>query len=56
MLLRLKDLRKYFNTLEEVMDYYNNRRMHMSLYEDRIITPAMAYEMKRMKDRGIKRK
>jgi hypothetical protein len=24
--------------------------MHMSLYEDRIITPAMAYEMKKLKD------
>ncbi|MGC8687039.1 MAG: hypothetical protein ACP5SF_05755 [Thermoplasmata archaeon] len=50
----LKDLRKYFNTWEEVVDYYNNRRMHMSLYEDRIITPAMAYEMKKLKEVEVK--
>jgi len=24
--------------------------MHMSLYEDRIITPGMAYEMKKLKE------
>jgi hypothetical protein len=39
-----------------VVDYYNNRKMHMSLYEDTIITPAMAYEMKKIEGRGIKRK
>jgi hypothetical protein len=33
-----------------VVNYYNYKRMHMSLYEDRIITPAMAYEMKKLKE------
>jgi hypothetical protein len=28
--------------------------MHMSLYEDRIITPAMAYEMKKLKEGEVK--
>jgi hypothetical protein len=37
-----------------VVDYYNKRRMHMSLYEDRIITPAMAYGMKRLKEGEVK--
>ena len=54
LIFTLKDLRKYFNTWEEVVDYYNNRRMHMSLYEDRIITPAMAYEMKKLKEGEVK--
>ena len=42
----LKYLKKYFDTWEEIVNYYNYKRMHISLYEDRIITPAMAYEMK----------
>ncbi|MBD6956191.1 MAG: transposase family protein, partial [Thermoplasmatales archaeon] len=54
LIFTLKYLRKYFNTWEEVVDYYNNRRMHMSLYEDRIITPAMAYEMKKLKEGEVK--
>jgi hypothetical protein len=37
-----------------VVDYYNNRRMHMSLHEDRIITPEMAYEMKKLKEGEVK--
>ncbi len=32
----LKDLKKYIGTWEEVINYYNYKRMHMSLYEDRI--------------------
>jgi len=43
LIFTLKDIQKYFNIWEEVVNYYNNRRMHMSLYEDRIITPAIAY-------------
>lgn len=50
LIFTLKDLRKYFGTWEEVVNYYNYKRMHMSLYEDRIITPAMAYEMKKLKE------
>ncbi|MGC9123847.1 MAG: hypothetical protein ACP5IB_07280 [Thermoplasmata archaeon] len=36
----LKYMKKYFNTLEEVMNYYNNRMMHMSPCEDREYQPA----------------
>ncbi|MCL4326579.1 MAG: hypothetical protein M1481_07195 [Candidatus Thermoplasmatota archaeon] len=39
-----------YNSWEEVGRYYNYERMHMSLYEDDIITPWMAYEMKKRKD------
>jgi transposase InsO family protein len=46
LIFTLKDLRKYFNICDEVVDYYNKRRMHMNLYEDKIITPTMAYEIK----------
>jgi len=35
-----------------VVDYYNNRRINMSLYEDRIITPAIAYEIKKIEGMG----
>jgi hypothetical protein len=28
--------------------------VHMSLYEDGIITPAMAYEMKKLKEGEVK--
>jgi len=50
LIFTLKYLKKYFGTWEEVVNYYNYKRMHMSLYEDRIITPAMAYEMKKLKE------
>jgi len=50
LIFTLKDLKKYFGTWEEVVNYYNYKNMHMSLYEDRIITPAMAYEMKKLKE------
>jgi transposase InsO family protein/DNA-binding CsgD family transcriptional regulator len=50
LIFTLKDLKKYFGTWEEVVNYYNYKRMHMSLYKDRIITPAMAYEMKKLKE------
>jgi len=54
-------MRKHLNTCGEfsiadfgefltaIYNYYNYKRMHMSLYEDRIITPGMAYEMKKLK-------
>ncbi|MGC8580917.1 MAG: DDE-type integrase/transposase/recombinase, partial [Thermoplasmata archaeon] len=50
LIYTLKRLRKYYNSWEEVANYYNYERMHMSLYEDDIITPGMAYEMKKSKD------
>jgi len=53
LIFTLKDLRKYFGTWEEVVNYYNYRRIHMSLYEDIIITPEMAYEMKKLKEGGF---
>ncbi|MGC9123576.1 MAG: hypothetical protein ACP5IB_05870 [Thermoplasmata archaeon] len=46
MIFTLKYFRKYFNTLKEVRDYYNNGKMHKSMYEDRIISLSMAYEIK----------
>jgi len=52
-LSRRATLCKYFNTGEEIINYYNYKRMHMSLYEDRIITPAMAYEMKKLKGEAL---
>ena len=53
LIFTLKDLKKYFGTWEEMVNYYNYKRMHMSLYEDRIITPGMAYEMKKLKEGGF---
>ncbi len=38
---------RYVNMIYRKYKHY--KRMHMSLYEDRIITPAMAYEMKKLK-------
>ena len=34
--------------------YYNYKRMYMRLYENRIITPTMAYEMKKLKGEALK--
>ena len=50
LIYTVKRLRKYYNSWEEVARYYNYERMHMSLYEDDIITPGMAYEMKKRKE------
>ncbi len=46
----IKRLRPYFNTWEEVVYYYNYKRRHMSLsIDDRpVVTPAMAYEEKKV--------
>ncbi|MFP3257484.1 MAG: hypothetical protein RXO36_06780 [Candidatus Nanopusillus acidilobi] len=53
LIFTLKDLKKYFGTWEEMVNYYNHKKIHMSLYEDRIITPPMAYEMKKLKEGGF---
>ena len=45
----MKELREYYNSWEEVANYYNYERMHMSLYEEDIITLGMAYELKKAK-------
>ncbi len=50
----LIELRKYFSTWEEVIDYYNNRRNHMSLCgKEDVVTPAMAYGSKKAKEEEL---